>query len=1364
MTYLPTRAARALTACLFALAFCAGAFYPQHTTTAQSAVHHTITWDAHSLLVDGKRVFVYSGEFHYWRLPAREQWLDRLQKMKAAGLNAVSIYFDWQYHSSAPGQYDFSGVRDVNYLLNLTDRLGLYVIARVGPYMNAEVDAGGLPGWLLTKPLFPRSQSWDGTTAHAQYSALYAQYSKEWYDHLLPILARHQATDGKSVLLMSIENEYSQPAGAEQYMSDLYRYARDDGMRVPLFHNDYWFRGDWSKLVDLYAYDSYPFGFSCCHQWYDFHFHGVDSWESTLRGQISTTTPMFVSELQGGAFDPWGGKGYQAIADTLNGDWLNTLDESALAQGTSLLNSYMFVGGTTWGYMSEPGVYTSYDYGAPISEAGVLRPAYYAAHRLGMFLASYGPSLAGADAAPSLTVSSDPTISARGRINAQTGQFFAFLRHGDPGDPVDIKLQLAMAGKTVTVPQQQQSFITIPGHSEQLLTGNVDVGPLHMNYSTSQVLADASTGQGHYLVLYGPPGSSGETDFVLPPGAIEVAHNPGVHVTKVNGELRLNYTHLDLPRTVAITTAAGTVRLLITSTDAASKVWIDHGLVVVGPDLVESLSNGSLSLSSAERRAGEVYGQSPGKSLLIDGRLTAAPDPTMGAILLGPLPGPATVALPPLNAWKFHPESPEIQPAFDDSQWQIADHATTTNPNVPAGPSLLADDYGFHYGFVWYRGHFTGTGQETGISIAARHSYSVYLNGSYLASGDASLADPPHAYAAPQTIPFPPDLIQSGRDNVVAVLTESLGHDEGWLAGPLAQSPQGILSAHLEGPPEALTWRIQGDLGGEHATGSPGGLLNASGLFGERNGWYLPAFDDAAWTNVTLPDDWRSRGVGSGVGWYRTHFTLHLSESAGTALGLTLDRVGDKAVIWLNGTLLGRYWEQMGPQHTFYLPQGILRPGGRNDLAIAVWNRGHRGGLLSIPTLNTYAVLRTHVLATAHINQAPKIDYLHTAGSRIVDSTGRPMRIAAVNWSGMQNRYFVPAGLDKQALDTILARIAGFGFNTIRLPFSNQMVEQNPVVDRHVEANPDLQGLRALDILDRIVEGARRHGLRIILEDHRSDVGTDPQGNGLWYTTKYPESAWIRDWQQLAARYKGNPTVVGVDLRNEPHTGPPGPWSIKTYLTQGATWGPYHGVDNVKTDWRLAAARGGNAILAVNPRLLIFVEGIQQYPDVTQPGGLDSYWWGGILTPARAYPVQLEVPQRLVYSPHEYGPFKYQQPFFGAHMSYEGLSQVWARHWEFLEHGPSRTPIFIGEFGTCGSSVRCVVDSTPGSQGLWFQFLMRYLREHPDISWSFWALNGTNPQAADQPNYILSGDWRTVRMHQLIDALRDIQVAPPPSF
>lgn len=384
--------------------------------------------------------------------------------------------------------------------------------------------------------------------------------------------------------------------------------------------------------------------------------------------------------------------------------------------------------------------------------------------------------------------------------------------------------------------------------------------------------------------------------------------------------------------------------------------------------------------------------------------------------------------------------------------------------------------------------------------------------------------------------------------------------------------------------------------------------------------------------------------------------------------------------------------------------------------------------------------------------------YWHTDGNRIVDAAGRMVRIAAVNWYGLEDRYGVPEGLQSQPLDGITARIRDLGFNAIRLTFSNAMVESNPVVSRRLDANLSLRGLHVLDVLDRVVASARAHDLRIILDDARSSVGDEPEPNGLWYTARYPESSWIHDWTTLVARYAGDPTVVGVDLRNEPHTAPPGPWSLKTYLHQGSTWGPYRGIDSRATDWRLAAERAGNAVLALNPHLLVIVEGIQQYPDALRPGAVDASWWASILQAAGQYPVRLSVPHQLVYSPHEYGPYKYRMASFGPHMSYSSVAAVWERHWGYLLNR-SHTPIFIGEFGTCGFSATCVRDGRPGSQGLWFSFLLRYLKSHPQVGWAFWALNAVNPHNKIMTNYILMPDWRTVRLPALIAALHGVEGA-----
>ena len=160
------------------------------TSVAAKPAPHSITFDQYSLMIDGKRTFIWSGEFHYWRLPSPSLWRDVLQKVKAEGYNAISIYFDWGYHSPKQGVYDFTGVRDVNTLLDIAQQTGLYVIARPGPYINAETSAGGFPGWLTTQAGKARSDAPDYLTA-----------ADEWLTHIDAILQRHQLTNGTGPII-----------------------------------------------------------------------------------------------------------------------------------------------------------------------------------------------------------------------------------------------------------------------------------------------------------------------------------------------------------------------------------------------------------------------------------------------------------------------------------------------------------------------------------------------------------------------------------------------------------------------------------------------------------------------------------------------------------------------------------------------------------------------------------------------------------------------------------------------------------------------------------------------------------------------------------------------------------------------------------------------------------------------------------------------------------------------------------------------------------------------------------------------------------------------------------------------------------
>jgi endoglucanase len=353
--------------------------------------------------------------------------------------------------------------------------------------------------------------------------------------------------------------------------------------------------------------------------------------------------------------------------------------------------------------------------------------------------------------------------------------------------------------------------------------------------------------------------------------------------------------------------------------------------------------------------------------------------------------------------------------------------------------------------------------------------------------------------------------------------------------------------------------------------------------------------------------------------------------------------------------------------------------------------------------------------------------YWHTSGNQILDAAGNPVRIAGINWYGFETPDEIAHGLWAQDYHTIINDIAELGYNTIRIPFSNQMVE-DPIVPQNLSfynntgpINTDLAGLTALQDLQKIVTYAGQVGLKVILDDHRSEAGESAEANGLWYTSTYTSQDWVNDWVTLAKMFANDPTVVGFDLRNEPHT-PTG----DTYA-EGATWG----TGDASTDIRLAYEQAGNAILAVNPDALIFCEGISENP--TASGGDNSTWWGGDLAEAGQYPVTLSSPGHVVYSAHDYGPNLFEQTWFNSSTTPASLDAVWNANWGYL-YSQDIAPVWVGEFGTDNTAAD-VESSVAGSQGQWFESLVSYLAANPWMGWTYWALNGEDSYDLLDSNY-----------------------------
>ncbi len=344
--------------------------------------------------------------------------------------------------------------------------------------------------------------------------------------------------------------------------------------------------------------------------------------------------------------------------------------------------------------------------------------------------------------------------------------------------------------------------------------------------------------------------------------------------------------------------------------------------------------------------------------------------------------------------------------------------------------------------------------------------------------------------------------------------------------------------------------------------------------------------------------------------------------------------------------------------------------------------------------------------------------YFATSGNQIIDSQGTDVRINAVNWFGFESPSMAPGGLWTESYQTMMNQMVSLGFNAIRLPFCDQMFDAGSQPQAiNYSLNPGLAGLDPLQVMDKIVAYAGQIGLKIILDDHRNTAGDGSSENGLWYDSTYSQQDWINDWVSLAQHYAGNSTVIGADLFNEPH----GP----------ATWGG-GGPD----DWAQAATLAGDAIQAVNPNLLVIVEGVQNAGGVSTP-------WGENLTGVATDPIVLTDPDKLVYSAHDYPYSVTGENYFNASDYPANLAAIWTQDWGYIEQD-NIAPVWIGEFG---SALQTTSDQT------WMTTLINYLNSPAmsgtatganaggqGYSWGYWSWN---PNSSDTGG-ILEDDWSTV--------------------
>jgi hypothetical protein len=947
--------------------------------TAPRRPARSVSWDRYSLLIDGRREMIFGGEFHPFRLPSPGLWRDVLQKIKASGLNTVSIYFAWGYHSAKPGHYDFSTVRNVERALEMAEEEGLYVIARPGPYVNAELSAGGLPGWLLRQRAEARSDA-------PEYQAA----ADEWLSQINAIIARHQiTTGGGSVIAYQLENElFSVQPKNIRHMQHLADKARADGISVPLFHNAASRLPDWTPKnssapfanpgpTDLYAFDGYPGG--VCHvdgqpgapaAAPDWGIYGVNA--PRIGALASPHTPGFVAEMGAGWFDYWGSNGsYECTALRQGPGYQRVAYGSNLINGLSIQSIYMAFGGTSWGWLPGAIVYSSYDYGAPISEARVLRDKAYVLKQLGSFVQATTPVLAQMDKAESITPS-NPRVKLYHNINKALGTHILFARPQAAGLSGSESFSFTLSTRDGSYQVPQAGRLQLKGQDAKMWLASYAMERQHLVYSSSELQTHLRQGEQDLALLYGRRGEDGETvlRFANAPQVELISGQVQRQFDTRTGDLRLNYVHQGLIELRISGGGRAPLRLLIADEPTAWQFWRLHS--EAGPVLAQSpallrqarLQGRSLDLQGDTTAASalRVWAPSNVEALRFNGERLATVGASGGLRSQQPLPGPDAVQLPDLQQlrWLRHFDSLEADPGFDDSAWRVADASSSaaqvyTAPD-PGQPVLAMSDYGFHHGDVWYRGRFrleagAPAGQQLELFFGGGGAglIQVWLDGKFLGQQDLDTGRP-----FPETTDTLrlrlPDL--AAGEHLLAVQVRNNSHNWDLFADEAHKEARGLIAASLgaKGGRRFATpfaWKIQGNQGGEAIADLLRGPFNNGGLYGERMGWYLPAAADrdlvsgwdAAAPTAPLP--------AAGSYWLRSSFALALPPGHDVQLGLAFgdarqprSAAEHRVLIFLNGWHLGQFISHIGPQRVFVLPPGILNPSGNNALALLITSDG----------------------------------------------------------------------------------------------------------------------------------------------------------------------------------------------------------------------------------------------------------------------------------------------------------------------------------------------------------------------------------------------------------------------------------------
>ncbi|CAA9960047.1 beta-galactosidase B [Pyrenophora teres f. maculata] len=945
-----------------------------------NGLNNVVQWDHYSFKVNGKRLFVFSGEIHYWRIPVYEVWEDLLEKIKAAGFTAFAFYGNWAYHSANNQTLDFeSGAHDFSKLFEIAHRVGLYVITRPGPYVNAEANAGGFPLWLTTGA-YGKLRDDDPR---------YLQALDPYFSKFSELTSKHLVTNGGNALVYQIENEYGEQWKnrtkkifndvAARYMQALEDSARSNGIEIPLIHNDPNMNTkSWSKdyapgvvgNVDIAGLDSYPSCWSCnlaectgtngkyvAYQVVNYYDHFKE---------VSPTQPSFFPEFQGGSYNPWGGPEGGCPGD-IGADFANLFYRNLISQRVTAVSLYMMFGGTNWGAIAAPVTATSYDYSSPISENREIGAKFHETKNLAMFTRVADDLTITDRLGNSSSYTTNSAVTASELRNPITKAAFYVTIHSVSSSSTteSFKLHVSTSVGNLTIPQHSGSIV-LNGHQSKIISTDFAMGNKTLTYSTAEILTYALIDFNPVVVLSTGVGESVEFHVK---GATKgsLASSGSTSNATFRVEAGGVTTNIERVYGMSVYQFDNGVKVVVADKPTAYLFWapnlsndpfapVDQSVLVQGPYLVRAtaLDGDVLALKGDVKNSTtiEVFVHETAHTLSWNGKKLETLRTPYGSLKAHVSAFDGTIPLPSLNDWKVNEGLPEKMPEYDDSgaAWVVANHTTTPNPTKPDTlPVLYVDEYGFHNSFHLFRGYFEGSAKGAQLSVQGglAFGWSAWLNGDLVGSwlGNTTLG------VGNMTLSFANATVHANDTNVLLIAQDNTGHD---LRGG-ATNPRGILRATLDGA-DFTSWKIAGEAGGEDIQLDPvRGPLAEGGLTAERLGWHLPGFSDGNWASASPSTGFS----GADIKFYRTTFPLDVPKDVDASFAFILNATGPKTVrvqLFVNGYQYARFNPYVGNEIKFPIPPGILNYAGDNVIGLSVWAQKDDGAKIDVQFVQEYAV------------------------------------------------------------------------------------------------------------------------------------------------------------------------------------------------------------------------------------------------------------------------------------------------------------------------------------------------------------------------------------------------------------------------